>query len=86
MRYMLQPAGGAAYSSFYLYVSHAKSGTDSTSIARRGVEATTIRNNAATLKDFDNNPDAHVIYTGDWNLGGSSDGGIPEFGCRQPDA
>jgi hypothetical protein len=73
MRYTLKPVNGPAYSQFYLYVSHAKSGTDSTSANRRNVEAGAIRSNAAALTDFDGLPYAHVVYTGDWNLNSSSE-------------
>ncbi len=68
MRYLLQPVGGTAASQFYLYVSHAKSGTSSSDADRRNVEMTTIRNDAASLGSA-----AHVIYTGDFNINGSSE-------------
>ncbi len=73
MRYMLQPVGGAAYSQFYLYVSHAKSGTTSSDASRRNIEAQNLRNNAAGLTDFDHLPYGHVIYTGDFNINGGSE-------------
>jgi hypothetical protein len=84
MRYLLQPVGGSASSQFYLYVSHTKSGTDTDSISRRGIEATTIRNNAATLIDSYNLPYAHVIYTGDWNLGSSTESGYQNMIAASP--
>ena len=68
MRYLLQPVGGTAASQFYLYVSHAKSGTSSSDADRRNVEMTTIRNDSALLGSA-----AHVIYTGDFNINGSSE-------------
>ncbi|HEX5470997.1 MAG TPA: hypothetical protein VFW73_03880, partial [Lacipirellulaceae bacterium] len=74
MRYTLAPKGYTDHSAdFTLYVSHMKSGdTDSdgppTNGQRRNTEATTIRNNAATL-----GVDAHIIYAGDYNLNDSSE-------------
>ncbi len=70
---MLQPVSGAAYSQFYLYVSHAKSGTTSSDASRRNIEAQNLRSNAAGLADFDHLPYAHVIYTGDFNINGGSE-------------
>jgi hypothetical protein len=70
MRYELSPIGGAAYTDFYVYVSHAKSdGSDpTTSAARRNVEAQNVRADAATL-----GANAHIIYTGDWNINDSTE-------------
>ena len=68
MRYLLQPLGGTAASDFYLYVSHAKSGTTSSDANRRNIEMTDIRNDSASLGSA-----AHVIYTGDFNINGSSE-------------
>jgi hypothetical protein len=69
IRYELQPKGGAAYTDFYLYVSHTKASSGSSNAARRNVEAQDIRSDAATL-----GTNAHIIYTGDYNLtGGSSE-------------
>jgi autotransporter-associated beta strand protein len=59
-RYTLQPVGGS--STFYLYVSHMKSGGDSTSQNRRNTEAVEIRADAATL-----GPTANIVYAGDFN-------------------
>jgi hypothetical protein len=73
MRYTLQPVGGAAYSQFYLYVSHAKSGTDSGSANRRNIEAGELRTDAAGLTDSYGFQYAHAIYTGDFNIDGSSE-------------
>jgi hypothetical protein len=73
MRYTLKPVGGAAYTQFYLYVSHAKSGTSSSDATRRNVEAQTIRSNAAGLTDSLGFQYAHVIYTGDFNINGSTE-------------
>jgi hypothetical protein len=67
MRYKLAPKGYNDHSAdFYLYVSHMKSGTDSSpggDFDRRNIEANTIRTNAATL-----GASAHIIYSGDLNL------------------
>jgi autotransporter-associated beta strand protein len=59
-RYTLQPVGGS--STFYLYVSHMKSGGDSSSVNRRNVEAQEIRADAGTL-----GTGANIIYAGDFN-------------------
>jgi PKD repeat protein len=63
-RYLFAPAGVATNSSniFYVYVSHAKSGTDAGSAMRRGVEAGIIRGDSATLPS-----NARILYTGDLN-------------------
>ena len=63
MRYELQPVGSSSAADFYMYVSHAKSGTTSSDATRRNDEATEVRADAATL-----GPNAHIIYTGDWNI------------------
>jgi hypothetical protein len=68
MRYTLQPIGGTTSSQFYLYVSHAKSGTGSANANRRNIEMTEIRDDSATL-----GPTAHVIFTGDFNINSSSE-------------
>jgi hypothetical protein len=68
MRYLLQPVGGAPDSQFYLYVSHAKSGTTSSDANRRNIEMTEIRDDAATL-----GPAAHAIFAGDFNINSSNE-------------
>jgi hypothetical protein len=68
MRYVLQPVGGTLASQFYLYVSHAKSGTSSSDATRRNLEMAEIRTDSATLGAA-----AHVIYTGDFNIDSSSE-------------
>ncbi|HZZ28864.1 MAG TPA: dockerin type I domain-containing protein [Pirellulales bacterium] len=68
IRYQLKPIGGAAYTQFYIYVSHAKSGTTASDATRRKVEAQDVRANAATL-----GTNAHIIYTGDWNINDSTE-------------
>jgi hypothetical protein len=68
MRYTLQPLGAGSAATFYLYVSHAKSGTASDDVNRRNIEAGELRTDAATL-----GANAHVIYSGDFNLNDSSE-------------
>ncbi len=68
MRYTLQPVGGTLASQFYLYVSHAKSGTTSSDANRRNIEMTSIRNDAVALGAA-----AHVIYAGDFNINDSTE-------------
>ena len=70
MRYNLQPVGGAPASHFYLYVSHAKSGTTSSDASRRNTEMTSIRNDSASPLVGSG---AHVIYAGDFNINGSTE-------------
>jgi endonuclease/exonuclease/phosphatase family metal-dependent hydrolase len=68
MRYTLQPVGDGTGAQFYLYVSHAKSGTGSSDINRRNYEAGEVRNDALGL-----GANAHIIYSGDFNLNDSSE-------------
>ncbi len=70
MRYEFQPVGGGTNDQFYMYVSHAKSGTGTTNANRRNVEAQEIRTNSATL-----GTSAHIIYAGDFNLTSSTEAG-----------
>ena len=71
MRYELAPLGFNDHSAdFWLYVSHAKSGTGTTNENRRNVEANTIRTNAATLGTR-----AHIIYSGDYNTTANTEAG-----------
>ncbi len=42
MRYDLAPVGYGSAADFYLYVSHAKSGTESSDATRRGIEASEV--------------------------------------------
>jgi hypothetical protein len=60
VRYRFQPVGSSAV--FYLYNDHFKSATDSSSQARRGVEATLLTNDANTLS-----AGTPIIYAGDYN-------------------
>jgi hypothetical protein len=71
MRYKLAPKGYNDHSAdFFLYVSHMKSGSGSSDMTRRNVEANTIRTNSATTAVGAN---AHVIYSGDFNVNDSSE-------------
>ena len=81
MRYTLAPKGYNDHSAdFTIYVSHMKSGSAGDELSgsngyRRNVEAQAIRDNAYTLNDGLNgatsNEVAHIIYSGDYNWGGS---------------
>lgn len=71
MRYKLAPKGYNDHSAdFFLYVSHMKSGTATSDMDRRNIEATAIRTNSASAAVGAN---AHVIYSGDFNLSSSSE-------------
>lgn len=63
LRYEFQPLGYGADADFYVYVDHYKADSDSTSANRRNIEATEVRQDADAL-----GPNAHIIYTGDFNL------------------
>ena len=62
MRYDLEPVGGSSSSQFYLYVEHAKSGSSSSDVSRRNVEAQEVRSDSANL-----GANANVMYVGDFN-------------------
>ncbi|HEX3600603.1 MAG TPA: hypothetical protein VHU84_10705, partial [Lacipirellulaceae bacterium] len=67
LRFKLRPIGYSSAADFYMYVSHYKAFAGSED--RRNFEATEIRANADAL-----GPDAHIIYSGDFNLvGGTSE-------------
>ena len=68
MQYTLQPLSTGSAATFYLDVSHAKSGTTSSDVNRRNIEAGELRQSAGTL-GFS----ANIIYAGDFNLNGSSE-------------
>lgn len=73
MRYQLAPAGVATNASnvFYLYVSHYKSGSSSTSnnTNSRNAEAVIVRSNMMTTLP----PTARILYVGDFNTGDASE-------------
>jgi PKD repeat protein len=70
MRYQFAPAGVATNASnlFWVYNSHYKSATDTSSLARRGVEAGIIRSNSASLPTG-----SRVLYVGDYNVSTSTE-------------
>lgn len=63
MRYQLRPVGYGPEADFYIYVSHYKASSDSTSKNRRNVESISIRQDADAL-----GTSAHIIYSGDFNF------------------
>ena len=69
-RYEFQPVNGAAGTSFYVYVTHMKSGASSTAANAndRTAEAQAIRADAATLPTS-----ASLLYMGDFNMDGSTE-------------
>jgi PKD repeat protein len=69
-RYLFAPAGMPtnALNLFYVYVSHYKSGTDSSSLTRRTIEAGIIHTNSATLP-----ANSRVLYVGDYNISTSTE-------------
>src|SRR4051794_37013691 len=84
MRYQLAPKGYNDHSAdFYIYVSHMKSGSPGTGSGsngdRRNTEALELRDNAYALNDSLNGTTstevAHIIYSGDYNMDGSSEAG-----------
>ena len=75
MRAHLQLANPTTPSAdFYVYAIHLKAGSSSADKAARTVEAENLRSNADALGE-----DAHVIYAGDFNLVGSSEGAWTEM-------
>lgn len=70
LRAHFRPAGStAANEQFYVYAIHLKSGSSASDIALRATEATNLRSDADALGQS-----AHIIYAGDFNLTGSSEG------------
>jgi hypothetical protein len=67
IRYTLQAAGDGAASQFYMYVEHAKADGGTANIDERAAESVLVRNDASTLGS-----NAHIIYSGDLNLAGTS--------------
>ena len=72
MRYEFAPANQIVTpaSTFFVYVSHYKSGTNSTDMADRAGEAVIIRNNETNLP-----ANARVLYVGDYNADTSAEAG-----------
>ena len=71
MRYLFAPAGltPTTTNEFYVYVSHYKSGTNSTDLTARQGEALIIRNDEANNLSAS----ARVLYVGDYNITASSE-------------
>ena len=63
MEYQMHPIGFSNATNFYVIVSHAKSGTGSSNITRRNIEATFIVNAIGALP-----ANSHVIVLGDLNI------------------
>ena len=74
LRYQFRPVGYDSAADFYVYNSHFKASNDSTSRARRGVEADGIRANADAL-----GAGVAAIYAGDFNFYTSSEAGFGNF-------
>lgn len=62
--YRLRPASSGSNNDFYVYVSHARSGTDDSVGDARYAEAQQVRSDAK----YKLPAGAHVLYSGDWNL------------------
>ena len=67
LRFQFRPVGYTSTADFYVYSSHYKADSDTTSTARRGVEATATRANADALGAADPSGTIRAIYTGDFN-------------------
>lgn len=70
LRYHLQPINGGPGTDFWIYNSHYKALSDSTSANRRLAEARAIRADADAL-----GPGAQILYVGDFNTYTSSEAG-----------
>lgn len=68
VRYQFRPVGGSSANDFYVYCSHMKSGTQSSDMNRRNIEAQLLRSDETTLP-----AGSRVIYTGDFNLTSSTE-------------
>jgi hypothetical protein len=64
MLYQLRPIGYGSSADFYMYVSHARNGSDNAIGDARYAEAQEVRSDAK----YNLPAGAHVIYSGDWNL------------------
>jgi len=64
MCYRLRPVGYGATYDFYLYVSHARAGTDDSVGDARYAEAQEVRSDAK----YNLPAGSHILYAGDWNL------------------
>lgn len=68
LRYQFRPVGYSSTADFYLYNSHYKADSDSTSLNRRLVEANAIRADADALGNG-----VQIVYAGDFNAYSSSE-------------
>jgi endonuclease/exonuclease/phosphatase family metal-dependent hydrolase len=68
MRYLFRPLAATLAETFYVYVAHFKSGTDSASVSSRAAEAAALRADADRL-----GAGASVLYVGDFNVYQSSE-------------
>ncbi len=66
--YHIRPIGFPAYYDFYMYVSHARAGSDNSVGDGRYCEAQEVRSDAK----YKLPARSHILYTGDWNLGKGS--------------
>jgi hypothetical protein len=78
VRYQLQPIGYTSAASFYLYVEHAKADQGVNEAARRTNEALLVRQDADALP-----ANSHIIYSGDFNLAGSSNSSTTSGSAEQ---
>ena len=70
LRAQFRPVGSTVTNEqFYVYAIHLKSGPTASDIAQRATEATNLRNDSDALGQG-----AHIIYAGDFNMTGSSEG------------
>jgi Dockerin type I domain/PEP-CTERM motif len=69
LRFLLQPVGYGSNADFYMYVDHAKADQGASDATRRTIEADEVRQDADGLP-----ANSHIIFTGDWNLAGSTNG------------
>ena len=64
MVYRIRPIGFGTTNDFYMYVSHARAGTDDTVGDARYAEAQEVRSDAK----YELPAGSHILYSGDWNL------------------
>jgi hypothetical protein len=64
MVYRIRPVGYGPSADFYMYVSHARAGTDNSVGDARYAEAQQVRSDAK----YNLPAGAHILYSGDWNL------------------
>lgn len=74
IRYQLRPIGYGTGADIYLYNMHAKASDGDTDVARRNVEAQTVRANADALGQG-----ANILYVGDFNYYSNTEPGYITF-------